>query len=100
MLEAQQPHALAVLPFVVIEDGRPVTLWQARSTGDYAADNAVGAAHADALAAHMSATDNPTLLGMVARNIPDQDAWTGVEVGFFHRLAELMQGSQWKAQLA
>lgn len=79
--------ALSDLPFVVVRVGLPTNLWRVEPSGDYAKDCALGASHADALLEHMDVNENPSLLGMVAREAARAD-WTGVQVGFFHRIAE------------
>lgn len=79
--------ALSDLPFVVVRVGLPTNLWRVDASGDYVADCATGASHADALLEHMDLNENPSLLAMVAREAARAD-WTGVQVGFFQRLAE------------
>lgn len=79
---------LAALPFVTVRMGQPTALWRVSASGDWTADNALGREYAEALLAHMFANDNPTLLGMVCREITSRGAWTGVEVGFFQHIAQ------------
>jgi hypothetical protein len=57
------------------------------ATNDFSADNATGADHAAALLHHMKEAANPTLLGIVAREIVERGAWSGIEIGFFHHIA-------------
>lgn len=80
-------NALSTLPFVTVRMGQPTALWIVSPTGDWAADNAQGAAYADDLLAHMFANDNPSLLGMVCKEITARGHWTGIEVGFFQHIA-------------
>jgi len=80
-------HPLTVLPFVQADDaGQVVSMWSVAPTGDWSEDNVAGAAHADALIALMSRTENPTILSHVVKAIAGRE-WSGLEVGFFHRLA-------------
>jgi hypothetical protein len=80
-------HPLTSLPFVQADDaGQVASMWNVAPTGDWSADNVAGAAHADDLIGLMSRTENPTILSHVVKAIGGRE-WTGLEVGFFHRLA-------------
>lgn len=86
----QQP--LSDLPFVREVTGLPTQLWVATPTGAWAADNATGHGYADVLLAYIEATGNLTLLGFVVKAIGQSGQWSGIEAGFFHRLAERASG--------
>lgn len=77
-----------ILPFV-----QGTRLWVTAPTGDWAQDNETGRGHADVLVDHIAEHGPPTLLAWVAKAIVEHGAWTGVEVGFFHRIAERAVGS-------
>lgn len=57
-------------------------------TGDYAADCRTGRQVADRLLAAMRERDDPAMLGMAIRKIVEHKRYSGIEVGFCHRLAE------------
>ena len=63
-------------------------LWEDSNTGDWVSDNRSGHLLADALISAMRNDANPGLLGPTVRAMLQSKAWGGVEVGFFHRLAE------------
>lgn len=79
---------LSHLPFVDTSDGVPTRLWTPTPSGDWTADNATGHGYADALVDFMRENERPPLLGQVAHAMAATGQWSGVEVGFFHRLAE------------
>ncbi|WP_426050362.1 hypothetical protein [Brevundimonas sp. SL161] len=58
------------------------------ASGDYAADNRQGHGHADALIEVMRDAEVPGLLGHVIKAVGASGRWSGVEIGFAHRLAE------------
>lgn len=79
---------LEALPFVQIDEhGRVASLWDVAPSGDWSADNAAGADFAEALIQLMSAAEMPPILGHVMQAIGRAGAWTGIEVGFCHRIA-------------
>ena len=59
------------------------------ATGNWAADNALGRAFADEIVAFMRDHNCPNFLGATVKGMMESGAYGGVEVGFFHRLAEL-----------
>lgn len=87
MPATQQP--LSDLPFVRQTFGAAVRLWVVEPSGDWAEDNITGRDYADLLLAYIRVNGNLPLLGMVCREIGRVGgAWTGVEAGFFQRIAE------------
>ncbi len=82
---------LPTLPFVVMTLGTPTQLWVPKSAGDYQADNETGKRYADALIAVMREHEAPNLLGQVVKAMVEP--WSGVEVGFMHRIAERLTTS-------
>lgn len=81
------PPSLSDLPFVTAHLGKATDLWAVEPTGNWAADNAAGAAHAAALLSLMFATNNLPLLGHVTKRIAERGQWSGVEVGFYEHIA-------------
>lgn len=73
----------ANLPFV-----RGPLLWVTQPTGVWGEDNLTGRGYADALAD----LGEPSLLYFVVQAMGPPAQWSGVEVGFFHRLAERAGG--------
>lgn len=64
------------------------SLWKVRPTGDWAHDNRLGARYAENLIAHLRRYPNQLpLLGHIMRDMMSQGQFTGIESGFFHRLA-------------
>lgn len=57
-------------------------------SGDYTADCKVGREVADDVLAHMRSKDFPSLLGNVVRQMIEHKRYSGIEVGFCHRIAE------------
>lgn len=83
------PTAIAALPFTDAPLGRAARLWVVTSTGDWAADNRLGREYADAAVSCMKEQDVPNLLGHIVKAMRLSTApWTGIEVGFFQRIAE------------
>lgn len=71
------------LPFVREND-----LWVTSPTHVWREDNDTGRQYADALLAE----GHPPLLCFVVQAIGPRDQWSGIEVGFFQRLAERAAG--------
>lgn len=67
--------------------------WMPMVTGDWATDNATGRRHADAIVARMRESNNPTLLAHTMKSMVGNGDWTGVEIGFFHRISETLIAS-------
>ncbi len=67
--------------------------WMPMVTGDWATDNATGRKHADALVARMNESNNPTMLAHTMKSMVGNGDWTGVEVGFFYRISEVLMAS-------
>lgn len=86
---AEVATPLSALPFVECATGRQTRLWCIRASGNWAKDNVTGRQHADDLARFMRLNDNAALLGQVVKAIGAEGSWTGVEVGFFQRIADL-----------
>lgn len=83
------PSAIAALPFVTSKLGVATRLWDVTPTSDWSADNARGRDYADAAIACMVEHQAPTLLPNIVKAIRLSDSpWTGLEVGFFQRIAE------------
>lgn len=81
--------AIASLPFTAAKLGVATRLWVVEPSGDWAADNEAGRNHAESLIACMAEHDLPNLLGLIVKAMKqDGGTWSGIEVGFFHRLAE------------
>ncbi|MBX3476682.1 MAG: hypothetical protein KF910_03690 [Brevundimonas sp.] len=75
------------LSFVVADQtGARRDLWAVSPSGDYADECATGRAYADEIRAEIEA-GNPAILGHVVQAIAGRP-WSGIEVGFFHRIAE------------
>ena len=64
------------------------SLWQPERSGEWATDNSTGRKMADEIVEKMRHAGNPTLLGHTMKAVIAQGVYDGVEVGFFHRLAE------------
>ena len=64
--------------------------WQPRVTGDWSADTTTGRKMADQMIKEITESANPTLLGHLMKSMVGHGDWTGVEVGFFHRLSDHM----------
>lgn len=62
--------------------------WAPVVTGEWGKDTAQGKVYADEAMAHIRQRDNPSILGHVMKSMIGQAAWSGVEVGFFHRISE------------
>lgn len=58
------------------------------ASGDWNADNAAGRAYADEFVQMIRDKESPTALYHTVKAMEGQGAWSGVEVGFFHRLSE------------
>ena len=76
------------LPFVEAQFGKATQLWATQPSGDWSADVATGKAHADALLVYMRDENDPSVLPFITRAIGESGRWAGIEVGFFHRMAE------------
>lgn len=71
---------------------REFAAWNVTASGDYAADCATGAAHADDLLAYLRAGGLPATLSHTVASIAKRGGdLTGIEVGFFHRIATELQ---------
>lgn len=81
------PASLSDLPFARVHLGLPTVLWDVAPTSDYEADNRRGADYAETLVAFMREAEMPSLLGQVIKAMGKSGQWSGVEVGFTHRLA-------------
>lgn len=81
------PATLATLPFAEAKPGTAARLWVVSPSGCWSTDNDVGGAHADALISFMAENNQPMLLGLVAGAIAKSGQQSGIECGFFHRLA-------------
>lgn len=64
--------------------------WHDGITGEWSKDNDIGRRRAEELRANIKMTGNYPALGQVVKMISENDSYGGVEVGFFHRLAELV----------
>lgn len=81
--------AIADLPFTHAKLGVPTRLWVVQPTKDWAADNETGRRYAESLLNCIREHEMSSLLGQVVKAMKQSDTgWTGIEVGFFHRLAE------------
>jgi hypothetical protein len=76
-------NAVMRLPFVT-ETKEGFDLWCVKATEDWGADCAMGGHYADLFLD----LGEPILLGHVVKAMKDKPDWGGVEVGFFHRVAE------------
>lgn len=81
-----RPKDIVSLPFV--KEGSPLNLWATNPTGDYETDNRTGRQFADALVEFMRDKQAPPLFGQVVKSIAERNIFGGIEVGFFHRIAE------------
>jgi hypothetical protein len=62
-------------------------------SGCYAEDCQKGRAFADHIISIIRTTGNPTILGLVGRQLIDRGTFEGVEAGFSQRLAECLISS-------
>lgn len=62
--------------------------WVPTVTGKWDTDNCTGQKIAGDLLERIASSGNPTLLGHLMKSMVGHGDWTGVEVGFFHRLSE------------
>jgi hypothetical protein len=76
------------LPFVSPCSDGTKDLWVVETAGNWAADCDTGARHGAALIAFMQQTENPSIFGLVVQRIAEHGAWSGVECGFLHTIAE------------
>lgn len=67
---------------------RCVDHWSPEVTDDWGVDTAQGKVYADEAIAFIRVKQNPTVIGHVIKAMIGRGAWTGVEVGFFHRISE------------
>jgi hypothetical protein len=85
----ESAKAIEGFPFVLAKGAVIQRLWSVRPTPDYAADNATGRGYAEILLAHMRENAIPGLLAMVIKDMRQSlSPWSGIEVGFFQRVAE------------
>lgn len=84
-------HNLATLSFAEIgATGQILSLWRPEQGLGYVAGCAEGRRRADEAVRAMVESDNPTLLGhIVAQIVQCNDAVSGLEIGFFARIATL-----------
>jgi len=84
MIDSISTHSFRDLPFIEND------AWSPGASGDYVSDCQLGRTHAQIMLDMIQDTQSPTIYGAVARCIALAGVWTGVEVGFHHRLAEAM----------
>jgi hypothetical protein len=72
------------LPFIV--EGK----WQPEEVEGYALQNRLGRSYADAVIRLAQDSDNPLIFSAVMRAMADAGQFEGVEVGFCHRISELL----------
>lgn len=86
ILEQVKMSPAACLPFVIVdqETGKVTNYWNVTASGEYAADCEAGRAFAYDLLDHNADTGMPGILPWVARAMPPGDAYTGIEIGFWH----------------
>jgi hypothetical protein len=65
-----------------------VSISKPSATGNYEADCAAGRNYADKVVLQMQETDQPALLGWVTAGFDSTFPRDGVQIGFFHRIAE------------
>jgi len=75
---------------IVPEFTKSIRDWANGATGDWVKDNALGRSRAEELRANIKMTGNYPALGRLVKMIGEQNIYSGVEVGFFQRTAELM----------
>lgn len=91
-LAATLSQPLNDLPFVRTAEGFPPRLWVTAPSGAWSEDNATGHDYAEVLLAHIASNDVSHLLGQVVQAIAATGRWGGIEVGFFHRIADRAAG--------
>lgn len=62
--------------------------WSPDITGDWVTDTAVGKEYADEAVRCIRNKQNPSALGHLIKAMIGKGGYTGVEVGFFHRMSE------------
>lgn len=67
---------------------RGADYWLPEITGDWRTDNDRGKRYADEMVSCISMHQNPTSLGHMVKAMIGKGSWSGVEVGFFHRISE------------
>lgn len=73
--------------------GRSMDVWAPEVTGDWTIDCSRGKAYAEEAIEFMQRSNNPTCLGHIVKAMIGNGAYTGVEVGFMHRIGELVLAS-------
>lgn len=65
--------------------------WCPARTGDWAADNITGRLYADRVISELQGEAKaPNFLGSIVRDMVRKGIYSGVEVGFFQRIAEVL----------
>lgn len=64
------------------------------SSGDWAKDNAIGRDFADETVLAIAEKDAPFILGHTVKAMIKKGDYNGVEVGFFNRLSERLNGAK------
>lgn len=77
---------ISELSFVTVTENVK-DFWVSGQTGDWTKDNEIGRARADELLALIASTCCPAYLVSVAQAIAKSGNWSGVEAGFFTRIA-------------
>jgi len=67
--------------------------WSPEISGDWREDTSRGKQYADETIACIRSHNNPTALAHVIKSMVGAGNWTGVEVGFFHRISEYLIAS-------
>jgi len=67
-----------------------VDYWSPKISDDWHDDTVRGRAYADEVIAFIREHRNPTILGHVIKAMIGKGGYTGVEVGFFHRLSDCL----------
>lgn len=72
------------------EHGTGPDCWAPKVTGTWGTDTAQGKTYADEAIQCIRNAGNPTALAHTVKAMVSKASWTGVEVGFFHRISEVL----------
>lgn len=72
----------------VCTEGIALDYWAPEVTDDWLVDNNRGKEYADEMISRLRAYGSPTCVGHIIKAMIGKGGYTGVEVGFFHRISE------------
>lgn len=67
---------------------RCVDFWSPKGTGDWEHDTRLGKRYADEMIHWIREHKNPTIFGHIVKSMIGKGGYSGVEVGFYHRISE------------